>query len=172
MELDDFLDAFNWIDRITGLVSSVIHLDTKAAAAGPPLVGLAFEVARSASGAGAWSFYLRRSAGWTGGDVERLLQHYAIPVWGRRVTGQHYVLSVPRRQANWAEYLILRRGMPLEGPLLNLDNRRHAEKYAPGDQPPAWADRGREPQEIAGPVHENGVQDEPRGLVDHLSELL
>jgi hypothetical protein len=143
MKIDDFLDAFNLIDRIEGFISSIAHFDKKRAAAGPPLVGVAAELARSTFGAGSWSFRERRDCGFTGGDAERLLNHYAIPTWGRRVTGDHYILSVPVRQANWAEYLILRRGMVLDGRLFNPDNQRYARKYAPGDQPPAWADRER-----------------------------
>ena len=156
MELDDFLDAFNWIDRIEGFASSIVHADWRKASAGPPVLGFAAEFVRSAAGAASWTFRIPRDSGWAGGDVERLLNHYAIPIWGRRVTGQHFILSVPSRQANWAEYLILRRGMTLDGRLFNPDNARYAKKYAPGDQPPAWADRGRE----------------PRDVVDRLSDLL
>lgn len=156
MNLDDFLDIFNLASRVEGLVSSVLHFDKRRASNGPPVVGLARELAVSATGLASWTFRIPRDRGWTGGDVERLLNHYAVPIWCRRVTGQHFILSVPKRQANWAEYLILRRGMPLEGTLFNPDNQRYAMKYAPGDQPPAWADR-----------------DSARsGLVDRLSDLL
>jgi len=143
MNLDDFLDIFNLASRAEGLVSSILHFDKRKASSGPPVVGVARELALSATGLSSWTFRIRRDEGWTGGDVERLLNPYAIPIWCRRVTGQHFILSVPRRQANWAEYLILRRGMPLEGALFNPDNQRYAMKYAPGDQPPAWADRDR-----------------------------
>lgn len=156
MNLDDFLDVFNLASRVEGLVSSILHFDKRRASQGPPVLGVAGELARSATGAASWTFRVRRDLGWTGGDVERLLNHYAIPIWCRRVTDKHFILSVPRRQANWAEYLILRRGMPLEGELFNPDNQRYAMKYAPGDQPPAWADRDRS----------------QRGFVDRLSDLL
>jgi hypothetical protein len=156
MKLDDFLDAFNVIDRVEGFVSSIFHYDRREASKGLPVVGHLVEIGKSAAGAGSWTFRVRQETGWTGGDAERLLNHYAVPVWGRRVTGDHYILSVPTRQANWAEYLILRRGMILDGPLFNPDNQRYAQKYAPGDQPPAWADRRRE----------------PRNVVDRLGDLL
>jgi hypothetical protein len=142
MNLDDFLDAFNLIDRVEGFAASILYFDRRRAAAGAPVLGMATELMRSASGLGSWTFHIARDGAFTGGDVERLLNHYAIPVWGRRLTGLHYVLSCPRRQANWAEYLILRRGMQLDGPLFNPNNQRYAKKYAPGDQPPAWIDRG------------------------------
>lgn len=156
MNLDDFLDIFNLASRVEGLVSSVLHFDRRRASEGPPVVGLVKELALSATGIGSWTFRIRRDQGWTGGDVERLLNHYAIPIWCRRVTGQHFILSVPRRQANWAEYLILRRGMQLEGTLFNSNNLRYAMKYAPGDQPPAWADR----------------ETTERGIVERLSDML
>lgn len=162
MDLDTFLDAFNWISRVEGAVSSVLHFDRRKAAEGPVGVGFVTELARSASGAGSWTFHIVRDAGWTGGDAERLLNHYAIPIWGRRLTGRHFILSVPRRQANWAEYLLLRRGMSLEGDLFNPDNQRYAQKYAPGDQPPAWADRGRETPDAQ----------RSRDVIDRLGDLL
>lgn len=172
MNLDDFLDVFNLIDRVEGIVSSVAHFDKRRAMAGPPLLGLGVEFAASASGLATWTFHVRRDCGWSGGDVERLLNHYAVPVWGRRVTGEHFILSVPRRQANWAEYLILRRGMSLEGPLFNSDNQRYAQKYAPGDQPPAWADRGREPPDLAGGARQAPGEPERRDVIDRLGDLL
>jgi hypothetical protein len=141
MKLDDFLDAFNWIVRIEGFVSSLLHFDKRAAREGAPVLGFASQLALSATGAANWTFHVPRDQGCTGMDVERLLAHYAIPIWCRRVTGKHFILTVPRRQANWAEYLILRRGMSLDGTLFNPDNQRYAQKYAPGDQPPAWVDR-------------------------------
>lgn len=142
MSLDDFLDTFNLIDRIEGWVSSVVHADWKSAAKTPLGLGFAVELTRSVVGAGAWTFEVPRDSGWTGADVESLLLHYGIIAWGRRVTGQNFVLSVKERQANWAEYLILRRGIPLDSPLFNPDNAQYTKKYAPGDRPPAWADRG------------------------------
>lgn len=148
MKLDDFLDAFNWIDRIEGFFSAIAHFDRKRAAGGPPVLGVAAELARSASGAGSWTFHVRRDGPFNGGDAERLLGRYAVPIWGRRVTGDHFILSVPVRQANWAEYLLLRRGIVLDGRLFNPDNQRYALKYAPGDEPPAWADRGRQPRSV------------------------
>ncbi len=156
MELDDFLDAFNWIDRIQGFAASLVHADWKKAAAGPPVVGLASELVQGVTGVTSWTFHIPRDSGWTGGDVESLLRHYAIIIWGRRMTGKHYILSVKTRQANWAEYLILRRGIPLDGSLFNPANAQYAMKYAPGDQPPAWADRDRT----------------RRGFFDRLSDLL
>lgn len=155
MNIVDLLDAFNWMDRIEGAVSSLLHADWKGASK-QGVGGIPAEFLRTVTGANAWTFYIPRDSGWCGSQAEALLRHYGVRLWGRRVTSQHSILSVEERQANWAEYLLLRRGVPLDGRLFNQENQRYAIKYAPGDQPPAWADRGRE----------------PRTIVDRLEDLL
>jgi hypothetical protein len=50
-------------------------------------------------------------------------------------------MYVKERQANWAEYLLRRRGIAVESPVLNPKNLGYAQMHAPDDQPPAWADR-------------------------------
>lgn len=141
MNLYDFLDAFNLIDRIEGAISSLVNADWAKARQGPPVIGFATEIARTVVGANSWTFYIPRESGWAGGDVEALLRRYGVVVWGRRVTGKYSIMSVKERQANWAEYLILRQAIPLAGRLFNPANAVYARKHAPGDRPPAWADR-------------------------------
>jgi hypothetical protein len=167
----DILDAFNWMDRLEGLVSSLTYADWKGALkkAGP--TGLVGEAARTLAGENTWTFHIDRNACWSGGDAERLLKHYGVRLWGRRVTGHHFILTVEQRQANWAEYLLLRRGMSLDGRLFNPDNQRYAQKYAPGDQPPARADRGREPPDITRGTRQALGEPEPRDIVDRLGDL-
>lgn len=148
MGVADLLDALNWMDRVEGLISSFVFADWKNAARSHGVAGILNEAARTAARVNVWTFRIDRNGAWTGGDAERLLKHYGVRLWGRRVTSKHFILSVEERQANWAEYLLLRRGMTLDGPLFNPENQRYAQKYAPGDQPPAWADRGREPRTI------------------------
>jgi hypothetical protein len=172
VNLTDVFDAFNWMDRLEGLISSLIFADWKGATSTNGPLGLVGEAGRTLMGANAWTFHIQRNGGWTGGDAERLLKHYGVRLWCRRVTSKHFILSVEERQANWAEYLLLRRGIPLEGRLFNPDNQRYALRYAPGDQPPAWADRGREPPAITGGTREELGEPEPRDIVDRLGDLL
>ena len=141
MKLDDFLDAFNWIDRLQGLFSSFVHADWKGATQREGPLGLVGELGRTAIGANTWTFHVPIESDWSGGEIERFLNHYGIIVWGRRVTGSHSIVTVKRRQAVWAEYLLLRRGISLSEPFCNPANVRYAQQHAPGDQPPAWADR-------------------------------
>ncbi len=129
--LDDILDLFNWVDRLEGLLSSFINSDWHGIGDSQTPVDLF----------GSWTFHIRRDVAWTGGEVERFLRHYGIVAWGRRLTGDHYILSVKPRQAEWAEYLLLRRGIAIDAPYFNPQNATYAQRFAPGDRPPAWGDR-------------------------------
>jgi hypothetical protein len=135
------LDAFNWIDRVTGMISSFAHADWKGSARRSGTLGVLGAAGSAALGANTWTFSVSRDSSWSGADIEQFLKHYGIIVWGRRVTSDHYIFSVKGRQANWAEYLLQRRGIPVEGRSYNTKNAVYAQSHLPGDQPPAWADR-------------------------------
>jgi len=135
------LDALNWIDRVTGMISSFAHADWKGASRKSGPLGVLGEAGSTALGANTWTFRVSRDSSWSGADIERFLKRYGVIVWGRRVTGDHYIFTVKVRQANWAEYLLQRRGIPVEGRSHNSKNAVYAQSHMPGDQPPAWADR-------------------------------
>lgn len=140
-KLLDFLDLFNVIDRLEGFFARFEHADWRGAAEKSGGFGVLGEAARSASGANAWSFHVPRDCGWTGSEIETYLNKYGIIVWGRRATGSELHFSVKERQANWAEYLLLRRGIPLNGKTFNDHNPEYGSAHAPGDAPPAWVDK-------------------------------
>ncbi len=146
-KLLEILASFDVLSRIEGFISSFLYADWKGAArtAGP--VGIAGEFARSLTGANRWRFWVPRDAGWSGIEIERFLRKYGVVVWDRGFVGGDYYFSVKARQANWAEYLLLRRGIPISGSLYNPANRAYGEQHAPGDAPPAWADRGEQPRD-------------------------
>lgn len=93
------------------------------------------------------------SAGFTGYQVEELLQRYGIPCWGREVAfdaGDDMALLVKMRQASWAEYLLCRGGIPLSSQL--LDERHRYLLYSHGATlPPAWGVPARA-QGCVGPI--------------------
>ena len=136
----DFLDLFNLIDRLEGFFARFAHADWGGAAGRSNGAGLVSEFGRTALGANSWTFRVPRDCEWTGTEIERYLRKYGIVVWGRRVTGNFLIFSVKERQANWAEYLLLRRGIPLNGRTFNDLNPEYGRAHAPGDSPPAWVD--------------------------------
>jgi len=127
MDLDGFLNLGNLASTIHGWLgdgASLIHErggGTGIAFASPP--------------------------GVTGGDVERALARYQIPVWGRRVTGHITVdgvqwgtwsLRTESHRADWARYIIWRAHCRV----LHDPNPQNAE-WAAGhsDLPPSWAEQ-------------------------------
>jgi hypothetical protein len=138
----EVLASFDVISRIEGFISTFVYADWKGCARTSGPAGIAAEFGRSLAGSNRWKFWVPRDAGWSGIEIERYLRRYGIVVWDRGFVGNDYYFSVKQRQANWAEYLLLRRGIPITGSLFNPLNRNYGEQHAPGDAPPAWADRG------------------------------
>lgn len=63
-----------------------------------------------------------------GMDAEHLLRRYGIPVSHRYVGEMETGFNVPMRQAQWAEYILLRAGYPITTPLLNPKNQHLLEQ--------------------------------------------
>ncbi len=141
MGLLDISDALNVVERALGLVAAVAGADWKAAASRGGLAGVGGEALRTLAGANSWTFRVPKACAWSGSSIERLLRHYGIRMWNRGVGDTELHFTVEKRQANWAEYLLLRRGIPVAGPLFNPRNMALGERHAPGDRPPAWEDR-------------------------------
>jgi hypothetical protein len=155
----DFIALFDVIDRVEGVVSSFIHADWKGASSKGP-AGITSELGRTLTGANRWRIWVDRRAGWSGVEIERFLRKYGVVIWDRGFVGDSYFFCVKERQANWAEYLLLRRGIPITGSIYNQDNQLYGGQHAPGDAPPAWADGARPRPEL------------PRSFVDRLSDWL
>jgi len=96
---------------------------------------------RHLSGEDTWRFYVPRNCGWNGIEMERLLKRHGVRVWDRGFTSDCLTFRVKRRQANWAEYLLRRRGIPVASQPFNPLNDEYARRHAPGSEPPT----GRQP---------------------------
>jgi len=103
-----------------------------------------------------WRFYVPRNCGWSGIEMERLLERHGVKVWDRGFTRDCLTFRVRRRQANWAEYLLRRRGIPVLSQPFNPLNDEYARRHAPGSEPPTGRRRSK-------PRH---------GLLDELISLL
>jgi len=88
----------------------------------------------------AWRFAMLRFGGWAGIQAERILKQYGIPIWDRDFSDDFLFFVVPIQQANWAEYLLLRAGVPLVGFRYNPNNYVTALKHG-GTMPRPWSAR-------------------------------
>jgi hypothetical protein len=104
---------------------------------------------RHLSGEQSWRLCVPRACGWSGMEIEQLLKRHGVRLWDRGFTKEHLTFRVKRRQANWAEYLLWRRGIPVCSRPFNPLNQEYGLRHAPGSEPPArrrtnrpsWLDR-------------------------------
>lgn len=125
MSVMDFLDDFifgplNYFDRLEGLVRGAIYRD------------LGYQMA---------VLYPDRGGRHTRDEVEALLRHYGIAVYGRTHDAQHMYFRVKKRQARWAEYLLLHANVALTSPTFDQRNQGYLAKHEAGWMPKAWADQ-------------------------------
>jgi hypothetical protein len=132
----ELLAHLNVIDRIEGFVSGFLNADWHGACQRDGLTGIIGEFAASLAGHNAWQFYVPRDCGWTGIEMERLLRRHGVKIWDRDFTHDCLTFRVKRRQANWAEYLLRRRGIPVVSQPFNPLNDEYARRHAPGSEPP------------------------------------
>jgi hypothetical protein len=123
--LTDFVDdwvlgPFNLIDRLEGFLTGVRYQD----------LGYEFSIPRTDKGG---SFSLN--------EVRELLKNYGVDTYGRRFDSQRMYFRVKKRQASWAEYILLNRGVELLGPTFDRRNLEYVGRHPAGWMPTPWKDR-------------------------------
>ena len=100
MDMLELLANLDWVNRLTALVETAIH------------------------GHG-WTFYLGLDSGWTRARCEKVLRSKGVKIYGHYVADEDVCFQVPTKQAEWAEYLLLRAGAPLKYALFSERNRKY-----------------------------------------------
>ncbi len=129
--------TFDLLDRLDEIFSTFRYADWRGAYDRAGIVGVVNEFFASLAAINSWTIFVSRRAGWSGEEIEAFLRRYGVRIWGRGFSGAHFSFRVKRRQARWAEYLLTRRGIPVTSAPFDPRNLRYAERYAPGDEPPA-----------------------------------
>lgn len=125
-EVVTFLARLDWFERVDALI-------------------------RRMWGVRSWRLRVPRDCGWSGYQIEQLLRRYGVKVWDRNLSSHHLSFRVRLQQANWAEYVLCRRGIPVCSPPFNPRNQEYRRWHAPGSEPGTrrsprverrtWADR-------------------------------
>ncbi len=136
MHLLDLPAYFDPIDRIEGVVSTFVNADWKGAYSRAGWIGLVEEFVACLTSHNAPTIYIERTSHWRGIDIERLLLRHGVKIWDRGIAGDHLYFCVKRRQARWAEYLLLRAGIPIATARIDPRNTIYASRYEPGSEPP------------------------------------
>lgn len=92
------LSIFDWITPLVGITETFYHDPT-------PLQS------------NSWTFFIpynsAQRAGWNEQDIRGMLHQHRIDSWGSQITNGELFFTVSQDQAQWAEYLLLRNGIPL-----------------------------------------------------------
>lgn len=95
--------------------------------------------------------------GFSGTSVEMLLRQYGIRVWGRELyRPDERAFLVKESQAQWAEYIMCRAGVPLTCDLIDPRNADYGENHEPGTMPLPWT--------------EDGIG--PHSIIDHIVDMM
>lgn len=116
MSITDLLDLpayFDPVDRIDGMVSTFVNADWRRAYRKRGIVGLIGEFVACVTSHSAPTITVVRNSQWRGIDIERLLARHGIKIWDRGIKGNELYFCVKRRQVKWAEYMLLRAGVPV-----------------------------------------------------------
>ena len=135
----DFPAYFDIISRTHGMLATFYHADWRRAYRRAGWLGLVTELGRSVISANAPTIYVRRYTHWRGIDVEWLLARHGITIWDRGLSGDDLYFCVKLRQARWAEYVLLRAGVPVnvERTLIDPRNAGWVLRHPIGSEPAA-----------------------------------
>lgn len=140
---DDFVGPMNLIGRLDRVVKSLAYANYKHAAkngAG----GVTKEVIGSLTGFNATRFALLRSGKYSPRQVDDLLRKYGIPTFGSLHDSGCFYFSVKKRQARWAEYIMLNAGVELANSTFDRRNPGYVGRHGPGWMPTPWSEKERE----------------------------
>ncbi|MBI5653604.1 MAG: hypothetical protein HZC40_24620 [Chloroflexi bacterium] len=127
---------FDPIDRIEGALSTFLNADWDGAFRRDGFAGVMSEFVACLTAQNAPTIRVARASHWRGIDIERLLARHGVKVWDRGIAGDDLYFCVKRRQVVWAEYLLLRAGVPVSSSLVDPRNAEYADHYPPGSEPP------------------------------------
>ena len=136
--MSDWLDAIAYldlIDPIEGVISTFHFADWKGAYQRAGFPGVFQEFFSSLAALNCWTICFERDSGWSGVEIEALLMRHGVQIWGRGFFENQIFFRVKKRQARWAEYLLLRAGVPVTGVLVEPRNAEWTEQYEPGSEP-------------------------------------
>ena len=139
--VSDGLASLDLIERVDRLVGVWFHRRWARILERVGFLGLLKELVRTAAGAATWRFAVPREGGLSGWEIEKMLAEYGVEIWGRWFDNEALYFNVKAEQANWAEYLLKRRGIAVFSAPYNPLNDLYPRRHAPGSMPVPWSKR-------------------------------
>lgn len=112
------LDPTNLLALPAAILGNFRYGNYKGAYEQSGVPGVALELTQSALGVNTQPFFISTDSEWQIQDIQALLMRYGIKLWGVAYWNGQLHFSVKKRQAHWAQYVMLRAGVPLMHGLL------------------------------------------------------
>lgn len=108
--------SLNWNVLLDSIVGGLIHAEWDNALS---VLMAVTNVASLGLDFGSWPFFVYAGdRSWQPKQIQHLLHKKGVPTWGWGFHANSFFFRVPRRQSEWAQYLLLSSGVPLRGRLL------------------------------------------------------
>lgn len=149
---DDFFGPLNVIDILEGFVRGLAYGD----------MGYQFSIQRGDKG-GNHSLT----------EARDILKGYGISTFWFGFDSQTMYFRVKKRQARWAEYVLLHAGVELLNPAFDHRNAGYAASHAPGWMPRPWSAGPKQTVENAtdGAVDPEAERNKDKGILAWLDSL-
>ena len=126
--VDDILGSFNAIDLLAGIVAGIFYGDVMPHRFSIPHPELDF-----------WE--KTQTAFWNGRGAAQILKERGVRVYWWGFSGKEVFFHVANRQASWAEYILLRGGVPIAATVDSRNAGWAANPKHKGTLPTPWAKR-------------------------------
>ena len=60
------------------------------------------------------TFMMHENCGWSGRAIANTLRRHGVKTWGHMIVNHSIMITVRRKQARWAQYLLEREGIPIQ----------------------------------------------------------
>ncbi len=113
MSSNQLLDPTNILILPANIIGDYRYADWQGAAETGGLLGVAAEAFQATIGTNTAPFFVPCDSTWKINDIQALLLRYGIKLWGVGYWNNELFFRVKGRQAHWAQYVLLRAGVPL-----------------------------------------------------------
>ncbi|RTL00647.1 MAG: hypothetical protein EKK57_06665 [Proteobacteria bacterium] len=119
---------YNFFLILRNVIPTFQHAEWSAAYRKAGLLGTMWEGFRSLVGTNTWPFFIESKGDWDRKQIQQLLISHGVTMWGWGYSRGNFMFRVKKQQAYWAEYLMLKNGVPVTGRLLHTSRILNAPK--------------------------------------------
>lgn len=136
----EFFSNLYWLSLPETVAQTFWHADWEGAYQRAGILGLLTEAGHSLLGTNTWPFFVPLDSSWSGADIQQLLSDHGVEMWGQDFANSELFFRVRKSKAAWAQYLLLREGVPLRHRLLAQESKRRPDSATGAGHTPRSSD--------------------------------